>query len=253
MKFKVSNLKDRELFYKNEFNIKKVASFFKKKPQLFAIDCGTETKIIKDKSKYKKIINLKPDINYKELKERLIYYLPEDVYYDRNVYKNPNKCLKFKNCFLCKNFLGQELAFDIDPENITCKKCGRKKFPKFCIHSLRIALEDSLNLYKELKKEFKKVKIVYSGRGYHIHVFDKRAYKLSIRERGNLNNKYIRYHIDPWVSYGKIRLIRLPYSLNSLVSRIVIPLKLKEIKKFNPLSNKKIIPKFLYSKPSSFS
>ena len=76
-------------------------------------------------------------------------------------------------------------------------------------------------------------------------MFDKKAYKLSIKERGILNNRFKRYYIDPWVSHGRIRLIRLPYSLNSLVSRIVIPLKIKEIKRFNPVSNKKIIPKFL--------
>jgi len=256
MRFRVSNLKDREFFYKREFNTKKVGyffvgSYFKKRfqiPQIFSVDCGTETKIIKDKKNYNKIINLKPGINYKELKKRLIYYLPEDVYYDRNLYKNPKiclRCLKFKKCFSCKNFLGQELVFDIDPENIECNICGRKKFPNFCLHSMKKSLEDSLRLYKELKEIFKHVKIVYSGRGYHVHVLDKKAYKLSLDERNKLNKKFNRYHIDPWVSHGRIRLIRLPYSLNSLVSRIVTPLKIKDIGKFNPKDNKKVIPKFL--------
>ena len=54
---------------------------------------------------------------------------------DGNIYKNPWKCLKnfnFRNAPNSKNYLGQELAFDVDPENINCPKCGNKFFPKFC-------------------------------------------------------------------------------------------------------------------------
>ena len=256
--FKQSLLKDRKEFYENEFNIKKVASWLKLlpyKPQLYVIDPGSETKIIKNKSKLKKLIFFKPYLTLKELREKLIKYLPEDVYYDRNIYKNPYKCLKnfnFKNAPSSHNFLGQELAFDIDPENIICPDCGKKTFPKYCKTCIKLSLEYGLKLYKELKNYFKNIKLVYSGRGCHVHILDKKAYKLNINERNNLNKKFLEYKIDPWVSHGRIRLIRLPYSLNALNSRIVTPLKIKEIANFN-VDNKNYLPKFLHHSSSTSS
>ena len=246
--FKVASLKDRKEFYEKEFNLKKVASWLKLlpyNPQFFVIDPGTETKIIKDKSKIKKLIFFKPNLTLKELKNKLIKYLPEDVYYDRNIYKNPYKCLtnfNFQNAFNSKNFIGQELAFDIDPENINCPSCGRKFFPKYCKTCINLSLEYGLKLYKELKNYFNEIRLVYSGRGCHAHVLDKKIYKLTLEERSNLNKNFLKYKIDPWVSYGKIRLIRLPYSLNALNSRIVSPINIKEIKNFNDEDYK---PRFL--------
>ena len=248
--FKISNLKEREKFYKKEFNIKKVSLWLKQlpyKPQFFVIDPGSETKIVKDKSKFKKLLHFKPNMTLRELKKKLIKYLPEDVYYDRNIYKNPWKCLKnfnFQNAFSSKNLIGQELAFDVDPENIECPKCGKKQFPKFCSTCIKMSLGYGLKLYNELKKQFKNIKIIYSGRGCHVHVLDKKAYKLSLKQRSKLNKKFSKYKIDPWVSHGKIRLIRLPYSLNALNSRIVTPIKIKEINKFN-VNNSKYTPRFL--------
>jgi DNA primase catalytic subunit len=250
------SLKERKEFYEKEFNLKKVDSWLKKlpyKPQFFVIDPGTETRIIKDKNKIRKLIFFKPNLTLKELREKLIGHMPEDVYYDRNVYRNPYKCLKefkinfrsnFSRAPLSNNFIGQELVFDVDPENITCPNCGKKRFPKFCEICTRTAVKNAYEIYKKLKKQFKNVKLVFSGRGCHVHVLDKKAYKLSLKERSNLNKKFKKYAIDPWVSYGKVRLIRLPYSLNSLSSSIVTPLKIKEIKDFS-LSKKKFLPKFL--------
>lgn len=248
--FKQSSLKERKDFYENEFDIKKVKSWLNKlpyRPQFFVVDLGSETKIIKYKSKLKKLIFFKPYLSLSKLKEKLIKYLPEDVYYDRNIYKDPYKCLNnfnFNNAPLTTNYLGQELAFDVDPENIKCPSCGKKAFPKFCQVCLKMSIENGFKLYKALKKQFNNVKIVYSGRGCHVHVLDKKAYKLSLKQRDNLNNKFMHLAIDPWVSYGRIRLIRMPYSLNSLASRIVTPLKIKEIKEFNP-SKRKFMPRFL--------
>jgi hypothetical protein len=42
-----------------------------------------------------------------------------------------------------------------------------------------------------------------------------------------------------------MRLIRLPYSLHGLVSRIVLPLKKSELERFNPISDARCMPKFL--------
>ncbi len=234
-----STLEERKEFYEKEFDIKKTFAWLPLKPQILAVDMGSDTKIIKNKAKLKTMIN----IRNKNVKQKLINYEPEDVYYDRNIYKDPELCMKklcFRNCFNCDNFLGQELAFDIDPENIPCD-C-KSKYPNFCNKCLPKAIESAFALADYLKKYFRNIKVVYSGRGAHVHIFDKKAYKLTIKEREEINKELKQFHIDPWVSRGYIRLIRLPYSLNALVSRIVIPLKEK---KFNPLTSIEIVPAFL--------
>ena len=68
---------------------------------------------------------------------------------------------------------------------------------------------------------------------------------LTLRQRQRLNKQFSKFGIDEWVSRGRIRLIRLPYTLNALVSRVVVPLKANEIKKFNPADDPRVIPKFL--------
>lgn len=232
--FRHSTLKERREFYSREFNQKKALSILKIKPKYFAVDLGTETKIIKDKRKINRLIYFKS----KNLKKKLIKYLPEDVYYDRNLHKGKifcEYCLKTKNYFKCKNFLGQELVFDVDADNV---KCSCKKI---CFKCLKKTIENSFEIKKQLQiMKFKNIIIVYSGRGCHVHVFDRRAYKLKLKERKKLANKFRNYGIDKWVTEGKIRLVRLPYTLNAIVSRISIPIENR--KEFN---FKKTRPKFL--------
>lgn len=242
-----SSLKERKEFYKKEFSIKKVKSWFKERPQFFVVDMGTETHIIKDKRRLKKLIILEPNISYNELKEKLIQLAPEDVYYDRNKYfdiRKPIKLMDFGNEIGTKNCLGQELVFDIDPENISCP-FHQKDFHNFCPSCIKKSLISGLLMKKALSKNFRQIKIVYSGRGCHVHVKDKKAFNLSIMQRSLLNKKLKKFPIDSWVSKGHIRLIRLPYSLNSLVSRIAMPLSDKEIKNFDVVNEKRIIPQFL--------
>ena len=83
MLFRASTLKERKEFYSCEFNVKKGLSFFKNKPRYFAVDFGTETKIIKDKKMDNKLLYFGAE----GIKRRLINYLPEDDYYDRNLHK----------------------------------------------------------------------------------------------------------------------------------------------------------------------
>ena len=240
MEFWKSTLKQREDFYKNRFDVSKLKKFLSFKPQFFVIDPGSETGIIKDKKDINRLIILPPGISYDELRQKLIKHLPEDVYYDRNIYKDPEKCLgkfDFSRAFSSKNFLGQELAFDIDPENII----ESKSLWSFNRDLVIQASDITVKFYSELKSYFNDVRIVYSGRGFHLHVFDKKAYKLFMEERKELNRKFMKYKIDPWVSYGMIRLIRLPYSLNSLCSRICTPISLNELKNFNPDDRKYLI------------
>ncbi|MCL4429416.1 MAG: hypothetical protein M1167_01570 [Chloroflexi bacterium] len=78
-------------------------------------------------------------------------------------------------------------------------------------------------------------------------MFDQDACKLTSQERLGLAQevKQAGFHIDEWVTSGEYRLIRLPYSLNGLVSRIVLPLKKEELESFDAVHDSRCRPKFL--------
>lgn len=232
VEFRPASLNEREEFYKKEFKIRGVKSWFKindmNVPQLCAIDAGTDTKTIKNK-KWKGIMFYFP---FNELMNKIKKYTPEDVYYDRNVYQNPKRALQNLNN---KKWKEQELVFDIDSDNIICDHKKGKTYDECIKKAYRFALE----LDKELKKYFDKTEMVYSGRGFHIHVLDKKAFQMSKEEREKFVSKFKKYPIDQWVSAGNIELVRLPFSLNSLVSRKVIPLYK------NKFNKNKTIPKFM--------
>ena len=146
------------------------------------------------------------------------------------------------------------MAFDLDPENVTCPvhgtladKMKRNQGLSFCELELEIVRKEAIGLYEFLSERFSDLRVVYSGRGFHLHVLDKDAYALSTEERLSLAReaKQQGFHIDEWVTSGEYRLIRLPYSLNGLVSRIVLPLKKKELESFDAVHDNRCIPKFL--------
>lgn len=255
-----SKLEEREKFYKGEFQTERIERWLGKKLKktVFAVIIGRHTNIYP--ARYGGIKNNTVIISdwskLKDIKEYLTQYLPESVYYDRNVYENLEICrkceLKKIKCWECRNFAGQELAFDIDPENISCpyhgdwsRKMKSQRGLSFCMYEFNIVKRQAAKLYEELEKNYSKMKIVYSGRGFHIHVFDEDAYKLTMQYREKLANELVkRYAIDEWVTAGEMRLIRLPYSLHGMVSRICVPVKKGELKHFKPGTNKACMPKF---------
>lgn len=230
--FRPATLSERAEYYQKEFSLSKVKKWFKKNgmkiPQICALDAGSESGIIIDNKLKNKMLYIK----FSELKKKIEEYKPEDVYYDRNIYQNSEEILK-KLKF--QNKIGQELVFDIDLNNLPCK---HKKRKDMCNECLKVALEEAKKLKNKLEKKFQKVLIVYSGRGFHLHVIDKKAFLMSDNERRKLTKEFESFPIDSWVSEGYIRLIRMPYTLHGLVSRICTPIS----KKFN---KEKTIPKFL--------
>src|SRR3990170_5307515 len=110
-----------------------------------------------------------------------------------------------------------------------------------------MAKTQALNLYEYLEKEFSQLRIVYSGRGFHVHIFDEKAYGLKEKERLEIARavKKKGFAIDEWVTAGEMRLIRLPFSLHGLVSRIALPLEKSEVERFDPVNDERCIPKFL--------
>jgi DNA primase catalytic subunit len=117
----------------------------------------------------------------------------------------------------------------------------------FCELELDMVKKEASALFEFLMAQFSDLRLVYSGRGFHVHVLDKEAYSLSTKERLGLARRVKKagFHIDEWVTSGEHRLIRLPYSLNGLVSRIVLPLKKSEIESFDPVHDKRCLPRFM--------
>ena len=241
-----ATLDERKEFYSAEFNLAKIAEWFG--GQLvrvkFAVIMGRHTRIYQEKYREDSDTTIIID-EYQSLSDvqnQILEFLPEAAYYDRNVY-GPSG-----------SKTGQELAFDLDPENITCPvhgsladKMKNHQGLSFCALELQTVKEQAMKLYEYLEKQFSELRIVYSGRGFHIHVFDPEAFALSDAQRLGLARsvKAQGFGIDEWVTAGEMRLIRLPYSLNGLVSRIVLPLTKSELERFNPISDKRCIPKFL--------
>jgi len=241
-----STLEERKSFYTDEFNPEKVAQWFgslsgKVK---FAVIIGRHTKIYPKKYEEDASTTIIVDeySSLGDVRQQIIEFLPEAVYYDRNVYDPDDR------------ITGQELAFDLDPENITCpvhgtlaEKMKRRQGLSFCELELEMVKQEAVSLYDFLSSRFSEVRTVYSGRGFHLHVLDHEAYRFSKQERQDLAAivKKEGFHIDEWVTSGEMRLIRLPCSLNGLVSRIVLPLKNEELERFDPIHDERTLPVFL--------
>jgi DNA primase small subunit len=241
-----TTLQERREFYADEFSLNKVSEWFPEGLGFtkFAVIIGRHTGIYPSKYEADAATTIIID-EYKNLRDvrgEILEFLPEGVYYDRNVYDANNRAV------------GQELAFDLDPENITCPihgtladKMKRGQGLSFCEIELDMVKKEAAGLFDFLEEQFSNMRLVYSGRGFHVHVLDPEAYSLSTKERLSLARraKKAGFHIDEWVTSGEHRLIRLPYSLNGLVSRIVLPLKKSEIERFDPVHDKRCLPRFL--------
>ncbi len=122
----------------------------------------------------------------------------------------------------------------------------------FCMYEYKTIRRHVLRLYGELKENYTDLRIVYSGRGFHIHVMDEEANLLSTKERKKIAQRIgARYPIDEWVTQGEMRLIRLPHSLHGMVSRICIQLKPAEAANFDFRTDSRCIPRFLKTTSSS--
>jgi len=250
-----STLKERREFYGKEFDLTKAEQWFKDRDESwrvkFAVIIGRHTRIFPKKYREDASTTIIIDEykNLKEVKAQILEFLPEAAYYDRNVYDERQE------------IVGQELAFDLDPENLTCPihgtledKMKRHQGLAFCKLELDMVKQETIKLFEELEKQFSKMRVVYSGRGFHIHVFDTEPFKWSYRKKQTLARELKKkgFLIDQWVTTGGMRLIRLPHSLHGMVSRLVLPINVGELTRFDPITDRRCIPKFLVQPTSSF-
>lgn len=241
-----ATLEERREFYTAEFSLKKVQEWLQllRGKVKFAVVIGRHTHIFPPKywEDAGTTIIIDEYTDLADVRDQMLEFLPEAAYYDRNVYDSGD------------HKTGQELAFDLDPENITCPihgtladKMRRGQGLGFCKLELNMVKAQAIRLYEYLEWEFADLRVVYSGRGFHIHVFDPEAYGFSTRKRRLIAREVKRkgFQIDEWVTAGSMRLIRLPYSLHGLVSRIVIPVEKGELERFDPVHDKRCVPRFL--------
>lgn len=244
-----ATLTERQIFYEKEFNLDSIERWLnplKSYHIVFAVVMGRHTRIFRQEyaEDASTTILIENYANLEGVRREILEFLPESVYYDRNLYDAKGKVT------------GQVLAFDLDPENLTCPihgtledKMKRRQGLSFCEIELKMVTEETVKLYERLRQLFSEVKIVYSGRGFHLHVFDEASFNWSRRKRSLLARKLKEegFLIDEWVTTGGMRLIRLAHSLHCMVSRIVLPLNVGELPSFNPITDERCIPKFLRS------
>jgi DNA primase catalytic subunit len=241
-----ASLDERRVFYTEEFNLTQVQEWLNGKlgKTKYAVIMGKHTKIYPQQYQEDAETTIIIDYydNLKDVQGQILDFLPEAVYYDRNLYGENDQ------------IIGQELAFDLDPENVVCPvhgtledKIARGQGLGFCQLELDIVRREAIGLYEYLQKRFSQLRVVYSGRGYHLHVMDQDTYTLGTEQRLSVARevKQQGFHIDEWVTSGEYRLIRLPGSLNGLVSRIVTPLKKSELESFDPIHDSRCLPEFL--------
>jgi len=256
---RIASLTERRQFYSREFNPVRIRDWFRgwRSPLVFAVVIGRHTRIAPRKYRRERARTIVID-EYEvlsEIKNYLIDFVPEAVYYDRNVYKDWNQARSIGNdTTRLGHALGQELVFDVDPENFTCPihgtledKMRKHQVLSFCRLAFQLARQEAVQLVEILSRRFSQISLVYSGRGFHIHIIDEETVFWNRKKRLALVRSLTKkgFVMDEWVPAGGMRLIRLPYSLNGLVSRIAIPLPKSELGVFDPIADERTIPKFL--------
>lgn len=259
-----SSLEERLSFYRHDFDVSAVSRWMgdRGRSTKFAMIPGRHTGIVAPAHAQDKdnVVVIDTWATIADVRDFAIEYLPEGLYYDRNRYLDVRVCAecheKKPRCDRCHNYDGQQLAFDLDPENIDCpyhghigEKIQRGRGLSFCMFEFKAIRRQAIELFTELGDVYEKVSIVFSGRGFHVVVNDESAYILSRTERRSIAKRYGRkYAIDEWVTVGGSRLMRLPCSLNGLVSRKCMTVKeIRDMLEFDPRSSKLVLPVFLKS------
>lgn len=259
-----STLREREWFYRHEFDVRALDRWIgpSRNRMKLAMILGRHTGIVTPSH-----ARLRSDVviidiwkNASDLRRYALDYLPEGMYYDRNRYKDVRKCAgcgkKRRHCPGCYNYDGQQLAFDLDPENVDCpwhghigQKIDHGRGQSFCMYEFKIVRKQAASLAAELRCQYESVGVVYSGRGFHVVVDDERAYAVSGTERRHIARRLARrYAIDEWVTEGSSRLLRLPYSLNGIVSRKCMQIEEeRDLVEFDPRSSDMVLPGFAHS------
>ena len=254
-----SSLSERRRFYARLMDYDAAERWFASFPgeRVFALILGRHSGIYPPRFRsLKNVALLAEDVrDVHALRPFLLKYLPEGVYYDRNAYTSVAEArrarLQYAHAWRSRLFRGQELAFDLDPENLDCpvhgtieEKMRRHQGLSFCDWEFRETRRQAAELHDALSRDWSRLAAVYSGRGFHLHVLDEDAYRLTKAERTRIARRYgRRFALDEWVTSGEMRLIRLPSSLHGMVSRVVVPVPRGDLEDFT-YDDPRAVPRF---------
>lgn len=243
-----ASLAERRRFYADDMDYEAAEHWFRSFPgeRIFALILGRHSGIYPPRFRSLKNISLLVEDarTVRELRPYLLKYLPEGVYYDRNAYVSVRGArqanVDYAHAWRSPWRAGQELAFDLDPENLDCpihgdiqEKMRRHQGLSFCDWEFEETRRQAGELNDVLSREWSRLSVVYSGRGFHVHVLDADAYALTKGERTAIARRYgKRFALDEWVTSGEMRLIRLPHSLHGMVSRLVAPVSRTGLERF---------------------
>ncbi len=212
---------ERERFYREAFPADQVRRRMERwDPFIPVVDVGTESTRYRPRLReYKgKLVRLTDWDDMDDLREKIVSYAPEDLYYVTTVEREDR----------IETNPEQELVFDLDPENLSCRRCDMKrrrldspaKDHVFCTDCFADLARETKQLFAFLHNHFDDLELVHSGRGFHIHVMDDAAFLMDREDRNELAGKVAsEFPIDQDVTAGDIDLVRLPGSLHGLVSR----------------------------------
>ncbi|MDY6761454.1 MAG: DNA primase small subunit domain-containing protein [Candidatus Nanohaloarchaea archaeon] len=222
-----ATVEERREFYRSSFPRAEIQAKMDRWDRFVpVIDVGSDTTRYRPRFRdYKgKLVRITDYDGVEDLATKIVEYAPEDLYYVTTIEKedrvetNPER----------------ELVFDLDPENVDCEECRRRKkylddtaaAYTFCNECFADAARETRQLHAFLENHFSDLQLVYSGRGFHIHVADDEAFRMDREDRRELAGKVAKeFPVDTAVTAGEKNLLRLPGSLHGLVSKVVTSLE----------------------------
>lgn len=242
-----ATVEERERFYRESFPVEQLRSRMDRwDPVIPVVDVGSESTRYRPRFReYKgKLVRLTGWDDMDDLREKIVSCAPEDLYYVTTVEKEDR----------IETNPEQELVFDLDPENLPCRRCDmkRKRLEKpakdyvFCMDCFADLARETKQLYALLQNSFDDLELVYSGRGFHIHVRDEAGFLMDREDRRELAGRITaEFPVDEEVTSGENDLIRLPGSLHGLVSRTATVLEPGDLDDPERIVDSLAVPGFL--------
>lgn len=238
---------ERDRFYRSAFPLDELRERMDRWERFIpVVDVGTETTRYRPRFReYKgKLVRITDYADLDDLRTKIVEYAPEDLYYVTTVEKQDR----------IETNPEQELVFDLDPENVSCRTCDRKRphLEKpaqdyvFCMDCFAQVAQETKSLYGFLETHFDQLSLVYSGRGFHIHVGDEAGFRMDREDRRELASKVrMEFPVDEAVTAGEKDLIRMPGSLHGLVSRVVTEIEPRHLDDPERVLHSLSVPEFI--------
>jgi len=158
--FKPATLKERKIYYKEEWNIKQVPDFIEE--SIENREFGFDHFGRGPNDRYK--VFTEPDYLKRFMKSKT----PFAAYCSVAYYEKPRKR---------DGWMKSELVFDVDAKDIPVRTCSCSNVCEICLDQAKEIVSRLIDTIKG-DLSLKDIHLVYSGRGYHIRVLDKDVMKM---------------------------------------------------------------------------